>query len=358
MSVNSIISIIIALIVFGIVVLVHEFGHFIVAIKSGILVEEFAIGMGPAIFKKQKGDTLYSVRLLPLGGYCKMLGEDEANNDKRAFNNKSVFVRFAVIAAGAIMNFILALVIVTFLSSISGFHTLKIKDISDPSPALSAGLKPNDQIIKLNNKKVRVFEDINLILMDSKNKTIDLQVKRDNQKVNLTITPVSSEGRYMMGVTTYAKQGVFGKNIDGLEKASFLETMDRAFWTFIYDIKVVFFGLKSLVTLNVSIDDMAGPVGIVNVIGDTYKQTSKIGFFSTFTTMATLAALISANLGVFNLLPIPALDGGRLLFLIIEAIRKKPVSPEKEGTVHFIGFAVLMVFIVVITFNDISRIFF
>lgn len=350
-------SVIIALIVFGMIVLVHEFGHFYAARKCGIFVEEFAIGMGPKLFGIKRGDTLYSIRILPLGGFCKMMGEDEGSSDQRAFNNKTVAQRIIVISAGVIMNFLLALVIFTALSMYNGFLVPVISEVSKGSPAMEAGLQEGDRITHINGTKVNIFEDLSVDIRGSNGKDIVLKFTRDGQKYEKTIVPtLNEEGSYVVGIGSTLKTGVFSPSIDGYEKATFLESVQNGFWKILFWIKQIILGLVKLFTLGLSKDDIAGPLGIVGAIGDTYNASVKEGAIIALLNMAQFTAILSANLGVFNLLPLPALDGGRLVFLIIEGIRRKPINPEKEGVVHLVGFVLLMALALFVTYNDIMKI--
>lgn len=351
------IPILIAVLIFSLIVVIHEFGHFIVARKNGILVEEFAIGMGPLIYSKKKGDTLYSIRALPIGGFCKMLGEDSNEFDDGSFNNKTVSQRIAVICAGSVMNFILSFVLVLILVFINGFATLNVASVIDNSPAAMAGIQSGDRIISIDNKRLRIFEDVQYALMNNGNTPINVTIERNGEIIDKEITPVFNGVSYAIGFYGQPSAGLLSSNPLGFDRAGILESIVTSFWTVIHYIRMVIFGLIQLVTFNVGVDDMAGPVGIVSLIDDTYQSTRAISLWTAVTTMMTLAALISANLGVFNLMPFPALDGGRLVFLLIEAVRGKPISPDKEGIVHLVGFALLMTLALVVTFNDIVRIF-
>lgn len=348
---------IIAFVIFSLIVVIHEFGHFIVARKNGIIVEEFAIGMGPLIYGKKKGDTLYSIRVLPIGGYCKMLGEDSNEYDDGSFNNKTVFQRIAVISAGAVMNFILAFVLVLILVFTNGFATLNVASVIDNSPAASADIQPGDKIISIDNKPLRIFQDVQFALMNNGGNTINVTIERNGERIVTELTPVFNGQIYTIGFYGMPTAGLFSSNPQGLERAGIFESIVTSFWTGIHYIRMVIYGLIQLVTFNVGMDDMTGPVGILNLIDDTYQASRAISLWTAVTRMMTLAAIISVNLGVFNLMPFPALDGGRLVFLFIEAVRGKPVSPDKEGIVHLVGFALLMTLAIVVTFNDIIRIF-
>jgi len=353
-------SLIIAFLIFSVIVVVHEFGHFIIARKNGILVEEFAVGMGPILFKKTVGETMYTIRALPLGGFCKMLGEDEAEdnpNNEKSFNNKTVMQRIAVISAGSIMNFILSFIIAMILVFVNGFATTTINTVIDDTPAAAGGLQAGDTIIRVDDNRIRIFEDVQFALMNNGGYPINLTVQREGTQITKEITPMQVGQNYMIGFTPELNTGFFGDEVAGFDRAGFLESVTTSFWSVANFVRVVLYGLVQLVTFNVAVEEMAGPVGIVSIIGDVYQSNIEVSVWHTATVMLRLAALISANLGVFNLAPFPALDGGRLVFLFLEAVRGKPMSPEREGMVHLVGFAMLMLLFVFVTFNDISRLF-
>lgn len=339
--------IIIALIVFSILIVIHEFGHYIAAKKSGVMVEEFAIGMGPKLLGKQIGETLYSIRLFPIGGYCKMLGEDDSCNDEKAFGNKSVYKRMIIVVAGAFMNFLLAFIIVFAIISGNGFRTLEVKELVSLYPAQEAGIQVGDIIKKIDNQKIRIYEDLTMTMLQNKGENIMLTVQRGDELIDFSITPKMSEedsSRMLIGFTSEIKKG------------SVFENMYQSYWTLSMYIKYTIVGFFQLVTGQVSPKDMSGPIGITDTMGNAFREGLKYSVLEAIENIANLAALISVNLGVLNLLPLPALDGGRFVFLLIEAIRRKPISAEKEGMVHFIGFVALMILAVFVAYNDLIRI--
>lgn len=341
------ITVIIAIIVFGIIVLVHEFGHFFVAKRNDILVEEFAIGMGPKIVGIKKGETLYSIRILPLGGYCKMLGEDDTSNDNRAFGNKSVAARIRVIAAGPFMNFLLAFVILLVLTFSFGFHSTTIDKVIDGYPAKEMGMKQGDQIIKLNNARIHIWEDLSIMISESKGEEINFIIKRQNEKLNISVKPIleDEDQSWKIGI------------IPSKQKNNIIEMINYSFWKMILYVKLTITGFVKLITGQVQGDQIAGPIGIVSMIGENYKQGLKVSIIAAIVNVSGLLVLLSANLGVLNLFPIPALDGSRLVFLMIEAIRKKPIDAKIEGTVHLVGFGLLMLLMVFVGYNDIVNLF-
>lgn len=357
---SGIIPIIIAIIVFGILVISHEFGHFFVAKKNGILVEEFSVGMGPAIISKRIGETLYSIRAIPFGGFCRMLGEDEETNDKRAFINKSPGARMAVIAAGPIMNFIVAFVLILGYNSLSGIITPVVSSLTEGGHAAESGLEIGDRITSINGQRVYIYNDISLIMDGCTGDDVEVGVKKaDGSRETYTIEPSrSSDGRWLIGFSASLKSPLLGQTYDGYERASFYEIIHDSFFSIIFFIKSTVIGFIRILSFRVNPDEIAGPIGMVQIIGDSYTIGIKYSLRSAIFNIMYLSALFSANLGAINLFPIPAMDGGRLVFIIIEKLRGKPIDAEKEGFVHFIGFVVLMLFMVLIAYNDIRRIFF
>lgn len=340
-----IISILIAFIVFGIIVLVHEFGHFIIAKKNGIRVVEFAIGMGPKLISFKKGETTYSLRILPIGGFCNM-NEGEVTDDPKSFENKSVLARMSVIFAGPLFNFILAFTLIFLVALFAGYSSTTIDTVEKDSPAHTAGLQPGDQVDTINGSKMRVFLDIQFALSQQGDQPVDVGIIRNNEKIGYTIQPKLVEGRgYMIGFRP-------------LEKNSFFGSIHEGFFKMVSLIKVSVLGLIQLVSGQVSMKNIAGPIGIVKMIGDTYSLSLQESIMLMVLNLCNLTAMLSANLGALNLIPIPALDGSRLIFLFIEAIRKKPVNATIENTVHGIGFALLMLLMVLVAYNDIMRVLF
>lgn len=347
LKVGGKLSILIAIIIFGLLVLFHELGHFLLAKKNGIKVEEFSIGMGPKICHFKKGETDYCIKLLPLGGSCMMTGEDEESTDENAFGKKSVWARISVVLAGPVFNFILAFLLAIFVSSVAGVDSPILHEVMEQSGAEVAGLQAGDKIMKLNNTKVHIFSDIVLFLQTHPNgEPVMVMYERDGNVQTVQVTPTKTEsGSYLFGFN------------GGREKGNFLEIIQNSYYTVIYYIKAVIQSLVMLVSGQVSMNQLSGPVGIVKMIGDTYEQAQKINIMSVILSLANFSILLSANLGVMNLLPIPALDGGRLVFLFFEAIFRRKLSSEKEGMVHFVGFCLLMVLMVLLFANDIRMIF-
>ncbi len=405
------IKILIAILVFGIIIAVHEFGHYIVAKLSDIKVNKFAIGMGPAIFKFKKGETEYSLRLLPFGGFCEMEGEDQTSDNKRAFNNKPIINRIAVIAAGAIMNLILGFILIVISTSISGdrITTTIITKFDKNASSVESGLQVGDEITKINGMTAFTDMDVAYKITTTKDDTFRLEVKRDGEKVVLDdvkiysyfyvrnidkskadefspyysydedtkeYTKVNDLGElekayyYDSDVKEYVSAVFFEDKDDAhteLQKAESIvdfsvDSEDKNVGTVLsYSFRktltigqMVWSSLVDLVSGKYGMKDVSGPVGIVSVIGKSID--SGVQFKENFLMIMNIAIFITINLGMFNLFPLPALDGGRLFFLIIEAIRRKPIDPEKEGMVHFVGLVIAMLLMLALTFNDILNI--
>ena len=410
-------SIIIAVLILGIVIIVHEFGHFLLAKTNGIVVEEFSVGMGPRILSTQRGTTRYSLKLIPFGGSCMMKGEDGEDEGEGTFNSKSVWRRFSVIAAGPIFNFILAFFGAMIIIGIIGYDPPVVTQVKEGTPEEAAGLKEGDLITSFDGKKIYLARDLYsyLTLEGLEDKDITVTVKRDGKKETLTYHP-TTEDRYMLGFSynpdenqaqiqsvtigggnevasgealsqyfedhplsdqtvtlTYLRDGLdydvevtpqavnyvgqgFSYNL-GREKTSALGVIKYSALEVRYWINSTLEGFKLLITGKLGMDSLSGPVGVVNVIGDAYQESKSEGALMTWLTMINMMILISANLGVANLLPLPALDGGRLVFLLIEAVRGKPVNREAEGMVHFAGLLLLMGLLVFVTFKDVRGLF-
>lgn len=340
---------IIAIVIFSVIILFHELGHFLLAKRSGIRVNEFCLGLGPTLFGVQKGETYYSVKLLPFGGACMMEGEDADSSDEAAFGRKSVWARISVVAAGPIFNFIMAFFLAFILISCIGVDTPVISGVMKGYSAQTAGMQEGDVIVKMNNKSIHFYREVSMYSYFHEGEPVQITYERDGQRYIADLTPTLDEesGRYLLGITsrTERKKGNVFFNL----KNSVYE-MNYWIWTTLQS-------LKMLVTGKVSPNELSGPVGIVKTIGDTYDASKSDGYFYVFINMLNFSILLSANLGVMNLLPLPALDGGRLVFLLIEAVRRKKVDPEKEGMVHFVGIMILMGLMVLVMFNDIRKLF-
>ena len=427
-------SIIIALLIFSLIVLFHEFGHFLLAKKNGITVVEFSLGMGPRLLSFDKGGTKYSWKLLPFGGSCMMLGEDEGTMEPGAFAAASVWARISVIAAGPVFNFILAFVLSLFIIGSIGYDKPVILQVSDGYPAAEAGLKEGDVITEYQGYHIDLGKDLYVYSYLNELKegeTIHLKVKRDGKEQEISYKP-DVNVRYLLGFNrsdvnsmtveslikgmpleeagleagdvitkingvevpdgnayekyieehplsdepvtiTYERNGLeyeaeitpreyrtpvsgFGYNTYS-EKTSGFNVLKYGAVEVKYMIRTTILSLKELVTGHLGMKDLSGPVGVVDAIGDTYEQSKSEGTLMIWMNMLNMAVLLSANLGVMNLLPLPALDGGRLVFLVVEAVRRKPVNRQVEGMIHFAGLMLLMALMVVVMYNDILKIF-
>ena len=342
-------SIIVALLIFGLLIFFHELGHFLLAKRGGIGVTSFSIGMGPAIWKKQVGETEYALRILPFGGSCAMVGEDTESDEENAFNKKSVWTRISVVAAGPIFNFILAFVGAVIMVLCIGADKPIITEMMDGYPAYEAGVRAGDEIISMNGRNIGVYRDVSMYIQLHQGEAVELVYARDGETYETTIVPKKGEdGYYLMGITG----GAYTKCENPIEVVKYAGA-EVGYW-----IHLVFDSLKMLVSGQVGRQDVGGPVRIVGMMGDVYEQSAEIGAFAVFINMLNMVIFLSANLGVMNLLPIPALDGGRLFIMLIEVITRRRVPEKIEGYIHMAGFAILMGLMVLILFNDISLMFF
>lgn len=340
-------SIIIALIIFSLIIIIHELGHFLLAKKNGIVVTEFSLGMGPKLLSKELGGTRYCVKLLPFGGSCMMLGEDEGDAGEGTFGSKSVWARISVIAAGPLFNFILAFVLSIFIVGSIGYDPPVLLGVAEGSAAEEAGLQAGDKILSMNGKATVVYRDISNYVTFHQGETAMIRYERDGEVKSVTLTPRDNGyGRYIFGL-----QGSSNYRVSTTP----LETLKYSAYEVVYWIDATFQGLRMLVSGQLGLDDMSGPVGVVTTIGEAYTESKADGAFYVWLNMVNMAILISANLGVMNLLPIPALDGGRLVFLLLEAVRRKRINPETEAKIHFAGLMALMLLMIVVMFNDVKK---
>lgn len=334
-------SIIVAFLVFLTLVTIHEFGHFIMAKWAGIKVNEFAVGMGPAILKKQKGETLYSLRIFPLGGYCAMEGEDEDSADERSFDNAKAYKRLVVILAGAFMNMLLAVLAFLIVNMQSGFTDLSIDKIEANSPAYIAGIQENDEIISYNGKKPLLFLELRNMIINSKNNSDTITLKRDGKIINLEIKPelatIEDKGKTIQ----YKKIGIMPK-----VRYDFFGAFKESINTCRYAFRSMFDFLGRAFKGNVKKNEVSGPVVIIKTIA----SAAKVGFSS----VMFLLGLISINLAFFNLLPFPALDGGKAVFILFEMITGIKPNKKVEYIVNIVGFSLLILLFLFVTYNDIK----
>lgn len=343
-------NIVIAILVFSLLVLFHELGHFSLAKANGIRVNEFSLGLGPTIFGFTKGETKYSLKLLPFGGACMMEGEDEESSDNRAFNKKSVWARISVVAAGPIFNFIMAFVFSIVLIGAVGVDKPILTDVIDGYAAQEAGLQGGDVLIKMGGKNIHFYREVSAYATFHVGEPVEIVYERNGQEYTTTLTPKYDEesGRYLYGFISSSAR----------ERTGFFDTIYYSLCEVGYYIDVTIQSVKMLFTGGVSVNELSGPVGIVQNMGQIYEESVKNdGYFYAFLNMLNWTIMLSANLGVMNLLPIPALDGGRLVFLAVEAVRGKPIDPNKEGIVHMIGILLLFGLMFFVMFNDIRKLF-
>ncbi len=342
---------ILAVVIFGIIILVHEFGHFFTAKLCGIKVNKFSLGMGPCLLKKQWGETEYSLRLFPVGGFCAMEGEDNESDNSRAFGNKPVWQRMIVIIAGAAMNIILGFAIAigtTCMGSaipttvVESFHTASEESEEYTALSYDNGLREGDKIVRMNGTGILTIKDLQYELISSNGENCEVVVKRNGEKV--TLENVSFKDKTTNGMIDFYIRA---------EKKNPLNVMSYSAKDTISTVKLVWVSLIDLITGKYGFSDMSGPVGLVNAMGDAADSGNNLK--ESALSLMGLSAMITVNLGIINLLPIPGLDGGRFMFLLVEAVRGKPIKPEHEGTVHLIGLALLMFMIAFVTFGDIKR---
>lgn len=346
------VSIILFIIIFCVVVISHEFGHFIIAKKNGIRVVEFFVGMGPALFSFRRGDTKYSLKLFPIGGACVFEGEDGLEKEKGelsegAFPNAPVWARFGTIFAGPLFNFLTAYVMAVILVSVCGITTPEVQVVNEGSMAQEAGLQVGDMITGINGKRIHLGGEVTLISqLNTKGESLTVTYERQGEKNTVVIHPSydASTQRYYMGIVA-----------GGYLKCNVPQTFQYALYTMKFYAETTFKSLQMLVTGQLSKEDVSGPVGIVKMVDDVYDAVRPYGVAEVMLNMINIALLLSVNLGIMNLLPLPALDGGRLVFLLIEALRGKPVPPEKEGMVHLAGMMALMILMALVLFNDITK---
>lgn len=356
---DTVINILVIILVFGIIIMIHELGHFLMCKLMGIAVTEFSIGMGPCIFKRKRGETQYSIRCLPIGGYCMMLGEDEEDcKDERAFTNKPVWSRIAVIIAGPLFNFLLAFLASVILIGMAGYLTGEINYVAENSGAQEAGILEGDVITHINDTRIYDFREVSLFMQFySSDQPVLVTLERDGQERQMQVTPKLNEetGLYQLGLQGgYHPEGEYFVRT----KANLFTNLRYSALEVRYWIKTTFISLKQLITGKVGVNQVSGVVGVADMMNSTMNEAKETGgLFTVVLNVINFVILISANLGVMNLLPIPALDGGRLLFLLVELITRKPIPKEKEAIVHAIGFVLLFIVMILVTFKDIRNLF-
>ena len=340
--------------IFSVIVISHEFGHFLLAKVNGIKVLEFSVGMGPTLISKQGKETKYSLKLLPIGGACMFEGEDgvqsaEGEESEGSFNKANVWSRISTVFAGPLFNFIVGFIIALIMVSMIVIREPVASEISPGGAAVEAGMQAGDKIVSINGEKIYLYQEISLATQMYREGTMTIGYERDGEVYETVLTPKYSpeEGRYLIGIA----------NRDFVQLEGF-DYVKYAWYEMRYCVKATYKSLGMLLRGQVAKEDVAGPVGIVNLVDETIDNTKEYGWQNVLVNMLNITLMLTVNLGIINLLPLPALDGGILVFLFLEVIRGKPVPPEKEGMVHFIGMIFFMILMVVVLFNDISNIFF
>jgi regulator of sigma E protease len=347
----SILTIIYAILIFCLLIFIHELGHLIAAKSVGVLVNEFSLGMGPKLLQFKKGETKYSLRAIPIGGYCAMEGEDEASDNPRAFSNKSFFPKALVLVAGSFMNFILAVILIAAVLFSVGTPSTTVSKVGEDSPAAAAGILPGDKIVSVDGKEINDWMDMQGAFVDSESDSTEIVVMRQGKDVKI------NSGLY--------------EDESGSKKVGIMPEIERKpsniVPSFVHGVKAVgdtgvrmVESIGWLFTGQASVKDLTGPVGIVYFVGDTIagEEGTAVSAMATIFSLAQLTALISLNLAIVNMLPIPALDGGRVLLLIIRAFTRGKVSDETEGKIHFVGIVLLFALMAFVTFQDITRFIF
>ena len=329
-----------AILFFGVIIALHEFGHFITAKLFRIQVNEYSIGMGPALLKRKKGETQYSLRLFPIGGFVSMEGEDEVSDNPRAFGNQKAWKRFIVVAAGATVNILLGLLLVcVMLAADKEMPSRTVSDISTQMTELENGVCTGDVILRINNTKVFSARDLYYDLYRDDDGLFDIVIKRDGKKMTLTDVPV-----------TYSAEEGFCDFIVGYQKTGVLNLLPGAVRETTSMTKLVWLSLIDMIRGKYGLNELSGPVGTIEIVAETASDAVT---HANYSTIIFILAFITVNIGIVNLLPLPALDGGRLLFILIEMIFRKPVPKKFEAWVHAAGFVLLIGLMILITFNDI-----
>lgn len=346
----KIIGVVLSILAFSLLVLSHEFGHFLLAKLNGVYVEEFAMGLGPTLFGWQGKETKYSLKLFPFGGCCMMRGEDETDNkDPRAFGNKSVWARMSILFAGPFFNFIFAFLLALVVIGSLGIDQPVLSEVMEGYPAEAAGIQAGDRITELNGEKIHVYRDVSLYIAMHQGEDLHVTYERDGASYEADITPVFNEEyqSYMMGIVVAGTR----------EKLSVGNTIRYSVYEVQYWMRYTLTSLKMMISGKVKASEVSGPVGMVSAMSDMVEESSTDGWFYIMINLFNICILLSANLGVLNLLPLPALDGGRLFFCLIELLRGKPVSPKYEAYVHAAGLILLLGLSVVILTKDVFQLF-
>ena len=339
--------IIIAILIFGLLIFIHEGGHFLFARLFKVTVNEFSIGMGPKLVSKKskKSGISYSLRAFPIGGFVSMAGEDEESDDPNALNKKPVWQRMIIVAAGGVINLvagILVMFILVFSSTSMGLGSTTVAEFRDGALSQSSGLKAGDTIVEVEGRNVHIADELVYEIMRLGIEPVDLTVVRDGEKTVIEDVefPQISEQSVAFGDADFYVYG---------QERTFTNLVKHSFYRSTYTVRMIWESLYDLVTGRYGIEAVSGPVGVTEALTEA-AQTGSYNFIY-------LVVVISMNLGVMNLLPLPALDGGRLVFLLIEAVRRKPINPKVEGVIHTAGLALLMLLMIFICVKDVIKLF-
>ncbi len=328
----------------------HELGHFFWAKKFGVKVNEFALGMGPKIFKIQRGETLFSLRALPIGGFCEMEGEDADSNDPRSFGQKKAWQKFIIVSFGAIMNLVLGFIMTIFLLAQSPkFITTTIDSFGENSVSSTHGLMAGDEILSVNGAPIFTYKDLYFDLSIDEKNSFDIKVKRNGQTVELK--DVNFE-------TVSTDNGKPATKIDFKLKTTdknFISLITQTWYDTLSTVKIVWVSLVGIITGRFAVSNMAGPIGMASAIGKAASTGLETSVIDAINNIVSIMAMITINLGIVNLLPLPALDGGRLIFLLIEMITRKKINPKYEGLIHALGFFLFIALMIYISYSDILR---
>ena len=345
--------IIIAIIIFGILIAIHEFGHFMAAKLCGVKVEEFAIGMGPALFKKQKGETVYALRILPIGGFCAMAGEYEESDDPRAFTNQGFWKKFVILCAGSFMNLVLGIVLILIMyAGAQAFVTPTIDHFMDGCPYEGAeAMQAGDTFYSIDGQRIYLVSDVSSFLMRGDG-VYDIVMLRDGEKVELKDFALTTKT-----YAEYANEGPKYGFVFGYTEATFGTKLEYTWNTTLEFSRLVWLGLGDLINGKVGLKDMSGPVGIVDMMNEVGQQAESAK--AAADNLLYISAFIAVNLAIMNMLPIPALDGGRVFLMIvtviIEAVSRKKLDPKYEGYIHLGGMVLLLGLMALVMYNDIAK---
>lgn len=342
---------IIGILLFEMIILVHEFGHFICAKKSGVLVHEFALGMGPKIFSFTRGETVYSLRLFPIGGFCSMEGEDKESDNPRAFGKAKVWQRMIIVIAGAFNNVVFGLLLMCILVAQDPYYaSTTIESFHEKSVSDKGGLQVGDRLVSLDGYAIDTSRDFSFAMATMKTESPNIVVERDGEIVdlgNVKFDTAETNGHKYIALDFYVEP--IERNFGTVITQTFRQTYSV--------VRMIWASLVGLVTGQFSMNDVSGPIGAASAITEATSMGLQTSFLDGLNNLLFMMMIISVNLGIFNMLPVPALDGGRFFFLLIEAIFRKPIPPKYEGIVHTIGFMLLIGFMILVSLNDVVRLF-